>query len=197
MSLVVEIASLFACSGDSQYGGEAVSQREHALQCALLAEQNDASPALITASLLHDIGHLLHDLPADSPDKGIDDHHENSGYHFLRQRFNSDVSEPVRLHVAAKRYLCTVDENYESQLSEPSRISLRLQGGKMSAQELDAFRVNPHWPAAVELRYWDDMAKVAMLPTPSIEHFLNYVAAAAATEKPCLKSASGTIPLPH
>ncbi len=183
MSLVDEIAALFACSGDSQYGGEAVSQLEHALQCAMLAEQNQAPPALITASLLHDIGHLLHDLPADAPDRGIDDHHENSGYHFLCQRFDTDVSEPVRLHVAAKRYLCTVDDSYEDQLSEPSLVSLRLQGGKMSDDELDKFRANPHWESAVRLRYWDDLAKIANLPTPPIDHFLAYVATAAATEK--------------
>lgn len=184
MSIVDEIDSLFAESGNSQYGGEAVSQLEHALQCALLAEQNQAPPALITASLLHDIGHLLHDLPDDAPDQGVDDQHENSGYQFLRQRFGAEVSEPVRLHVAAKRYLCTVDDSYEDQLSEPSQVSLRLQGGKMSDQELDSFRANPHWESGVRLRYWDDLAKVANLPTPSINHFLAYVATAAATEKP-------------
>jgi phosphonate degradation associated HDIG domain protein len=186
MAIVDEIAALFSRSGDSQYGGEAVSQLEHALQCASLAEQNQASPALITASLLHDIGHLLHDLPADSPDRGIDDHHENSGYHFLRQRFDAEVSEPVRLHVAAKRYLCTVDNSYEDQLSEPSLVSLRLQGGKMSDDELDMFRANPHWEAAVRLRYWDDLAKVVDLPTPSIGHFLRYIATAAATTGKCV-----------
>lgn len=185
MVIVDEIAALFARSGDSQYGGEAVSQLEHALQCAALAEQHHASPALITASLLHDIGHLLHELPADAPDKGIDDHHENSGYHFLRQRFGADVSEPVRLHVAAKRYLCTVDNSYEDQLSEPSLVSLRLQGGKMSDHELDTFRANPHWEAAVRLRYWDDLAKVVNLTTPSIDHFLRYVATAAAAIEKC------------
>lgn len=179
MSIVDEIAALFARSGDSQYGGEAVSQREHALQCALLAEQHQAPPALISASLLHDIGHLLHDLPDDAPDQGIDDHHENSGFHFLRQRFDTDVSEPVRLHVDAKRYLCTVDDGYEELLSEPSLVSLRLQGGKMSDQELESFRANPHWESAVRLRYWDDRAKAAKLPTPPIDHFLRYVATAA------------------
>lgn len=183
MSIVDEIAALFTRSGDSQYGGEAVSQLEHALQCASLAEQNHAPPALITASLLHDIGHLLHGLPDDAPDQGIDDHHENSGFHFLRQRFDTDVSEPVRLHVAAKRYLCTVDDSYQEQLSEPSLVSLRLQGGKMNDQELDSFRAHPHWESAVRLRYWDDLAKVAKLPTPPIDHFLSYVAAAAAAEK--------------
>lgn len=179
MSIADEIAALFARSGDSQYGGEAVSQLEHALQSALLAEQDQAAPALISASLLHDIGHLLHDLPDDAPDQGIDDHHENSGFHFLRQRFDTDVSEPVRLHVDAKRYLCTVDDSYEKQLSEPSLVSLRLQGGKMSDQEVECFRANPHWESAVRLRYWDDRAKVAKLPTPPIDHFLRYVATAA------------------
>ena len=180
MSIVDEIASLFTSSGDSQYGGEAVSQLEHALQCAMLAEQDHAPPALIAASLLHDIGHLLHDLPSDAPDQGIDDHHENSGYHFLSRRFGAEVSEPVRLHVAAKRYLCAVDENYASQLSEPSLVSLRLQGGKMSDQEVESFRENPHWESAVRLRHWDDLAKVAKRTTPTIDHFLTFVAAAAA-----------------
>lgn len=175
-----EVLELFIRSGASQYGGEAVSQLEHALQCAFLAEQDQASPALIVAALLHDIGHLLHDLPDDAPDKGIDDHHEASGYHFLSKRFNAEVSEPVRLHVAAKRYLCTVDGDYEKQLSEPSLISFRLQGGRMSDQELHSFRDNPHWEAAVRLRHWDDLAKVAKLPTPPIEHFVRYFATVSA-----------------
>lgn len=180
MSVVDDVLSLFRRSGDSQYGGEAVSQLEHALQAALLAEQNQATPDLITAALLHDIGHLLHDLPDDSPDRGIDDHHEKSGYRYLCERFGSAVSEPVRLHVDAKRYLCTVDEGYINQLSEPSLVSYRLQGGVMSAEEIESFRKHPHWESAVRLRHWDDLAKVANLPTPSIEHFASYVSLAAA-----------------
>ncbi|MEZ5949973.1 MAG: HD domain-containing protein [Planctomycetaceae bacterium] len=128
MSRADQILELFAERGDSQYGHEAVTQREHALQCGFLAEQSGAPASLIVAALLHDIGHLLHELPDDAPDQGIDDKHENSGYAFLNRHFDPRVSEPVRLHVAAKRYLCTVDENYENQLSEPSRISLALQG---------------------------------------------------------------------
>jgi phosphonate degradation associated HDIG domain protein len=176
MPTVEDILGLFARSGNSQYGGEAVSQLEHALQSAMLAEQGQATPELITAALLHDIGHLLHDLPDDAPDNGIDDHHEKSGYHYLRQRFGSAVSEPVRLHVDAKRYLCTVDQEYISRLSEPSLISFRLQGGMMSTAEVEAFRQHPHWEAAVQLRRWDDLAKIADLPTPSIDHFADYIA---------------------
>lgn len=175
MSIREEIRGLFAKRGNSQYGKEAVTQLEHGLQCAALAEQNNAPPALIVASLLHDIGHLLHDLPDDAPDQGIDDHHETSGYNYLRKHFGLEVTEPVRQHVDAKRYLCTVDEGYMSQLSEPSIISLRLQGGKMSNEELEEFRSTPHWEASVALRRWDDMAKVVDLPTPTIEHFLDYI----------------------
>lgn len=179
MLIVNRIAALFERAGDSQYGGEAVSQRDHAVQAAWLAEQDGASPELITAALLHDIGHLLHDLPDDSPDQGIDDFHENSGYHFLKRWFADSVCEPVRLHVTAKRYLCSVDAGYEAQLSEPSRVSLRLQGGNLSAEELDAFHNNPHWQAAVRLRHWDDLAKVAGLATPELAHFLEFVAVVA------------------
>ena len=100
MSVSVQIGQLFAERGDSEYGGEAVTQREHALQCALLAEQSEASTSLIVASLLHDVGHLLHDLPDDAPDEGIDDAHENSGNNYLKKYFGQDVTEPVRLHVA-------------------------------------------------------------------------------------------------
>jgi phosphonate degradation associated HDIG domain protein len=180
MSVVDDVLSLFQRSGNSQYGGEAVSQLEHALQAATLAEQNQATPDLITAALLHDVGHLLHDLPDDSPDHGIDDHHETSGYRYLCKRFGSAVSEPVRLHVDAKRYLCTVDEGYINQLSEPSLVSFRLQGGEMSPEEVETFRDHPYWESAVRLRYWDDLAKVANLPTPPIEHFAIYVSQAAA-----------------
>lgn len=175
MSCADQILELFAKRGDSQYGHEAVTQREHALQCGFLAEQSGASASLIVAALLHDIGHLLHELPDDAPDQGIDDKHENSGYAFLNRHFDPRVSEPVRLHVAAKRYLCTVDENYENQLSEPSRISLALQGGTMSAEELENFRDQPYWEEAVRLRHWDDLAKVTDLPTPGIDHFRQYI----------------------
>ncbi len=167
-----QIAGCFAKKGDSEYGGENVTQLEHALQCAFLAEQSGAARELIVASLLHDIGHLLHDLPDDAPDQGIDDHHENSGYRFLEDNFSPAVAEPVRLHVAAKRYLCTVDAAYEGQLSEPSLVSLRLQGGKMSEEELAEFRKSPYWEDALSLRRFDDLAKVVDLKTPSLEHYL-------------------------
>jgi phosphonate degradation associated HDIG domain protein len=175
MPHVKEVLELFDRSGDSQYGGEAVTQLEHALQSALLAEQEGASASLITAALLHDIGHLLHDLPDDAPDQGIDDGHENSAFNYLRRLFPDAVTEPVRLHVAAKRYLCAVEPGYLEHLSGPSIVSLRLQGGPMSSDEVDDFRRNLHCEAAIRLRRWDDMAKDPHMKTPALAHFAQYV----------------------
>lgn len=175
MSEIDDILDLFARHGDSEYGGEAVTQLEHALQSAYLAEQEGASASLITAALLHDVGHLLHDLPNDAPDRGIDDHHENAAANFLRQRFPAAVTEPVRLHVAAKRYLSAIEPSYRERLSPPSIVSLALQGGPMSADEVTSFRQNPHHGQAVRLRRWDDTAKVPQLQTPPLSHFAIYI----------------------
>ncbi|RCS46278.1 HD domain-containing protein [Bremerella cremea] len=169
--VVADILRLFRDRGDSAYGYEAVSQLEHALQAATLAVEANASSELISAALLHDIGHLLHELPDDAPDQGIDDHHENSGFHFLKSHFGPATYEPVRLHVDAKRYLCAVKAEYHEQLSEPSQVSLRLQGGPMNPEEVSQFESNPFYQAAVELRYWDDTAKDPAMKTPPLEAF--------------------------
>jgi phosphonate degradation associated HDIG domain protein len=179
MPHVKEVLELFARSGGSQYGGEAVTQLEHALQCAMLAEQEGASASLITAALLHDVGHLLHDLPDDAPDQGIDDGHENSAFNYLRRLFPAAVTQPVRLHVAAKRYLSAVEPGYMELLSGPSIVSLRLQGGPMSSDEVEDFRRNPHCEAAIRLRRWDDTAKDPQMKTPTLAHFAQYVRQAA------------------
>ena len=177
---IATIVRLFAERGDSDYGGEAVSQREHALQAAHFARQAGASPALVTAALLHDVGHLLHDLPADAPERGVDDRHETLAGRWLARAFGPDVVEPVRLHVDAKRYLCTTEPEYLGQLSEPSLVSLRLQGGPMTADEAERFAALPHAAAAVALRRWDDAAKVPDLDVPGLEHYIDCIAAALA-----------------
>lgn len=177
---VDDVIDLLRRRGDSEYGGEAVTQIEHALQAAALAEAEAATPALIAAALLHDVGHLLHDLPDDAPDAGTDDHHETSAGNYLQQMFPESVCAPVRMHVAAKRFLCAVDEAYMGALSRPSQVSLELQGGPMTPDEVDAFRRNPFSDDAVRLRRWDDEAKVVGLATPSLDHFARYVRQAAA-----------------
>ena len=168
---VDDVIQLLRERGDSQYGGEPVSQLEHALQCAALAQQNGAAPSLVAAALLHDIGHLVHHLPDDAPDAGIDDVREDGGREFLGQIFPDEVTEPVALHVAAKRYLCGVDPEYCSQLSAASQCSLALQGGSMSPTEIRAFESRRYSKDAVQLRRWDDMAKVPQLNVPSLDHY--------------------------
>ncbi|HVX10301.1 MAG TPA: HD domain-containing protein [Pirellulales bacterium] len=174
-SVAEEIVGLFAARGDSQYGGEAVSQQEHALQAAMFAERENADGALIVAALLHDVGHLLHDLPDDAPEQGTDDRHEVLAAHWLAKRFGPEVVEPARLHVTAKRYLCAVDGSYQRELSAPSVLSLKLQGGPMTPEEVREFESQPHFEAAVRLRRWDDAAKIVGLATPDVRHFMRYV----------------------
>lgn len=169
--IVAEIIDLFRARGDSGYGHEAVTQLEHALQAATLALENNATSELIAAALLHDIGHLLHELPDDAPDQGIDDHHERVGFHFLKSHFGPATYEPVKMHVDAKRYMCLARPGYYETLSEPSQVSLRLQGGPMDAEEANQFESNPHYQAAVELRIWDDTAKDPEKKTPPLEAF--------------------------
>lgn len=175
-----EVLELFAQHGDSQYGGEAVSQQEHAIQAAQFAVQQHASSELIVAALLHDVGHLLHHLPADAPDHGIDDLHEMLGAEWLETRFGPAVVEPVRMHVAAKRYLCSIEPSYWERLSQPSQASLMLQGGVMSASECQAFERSPFAQAAVALRRFDDAAKVVGGCATTIADYLCHIEQAAA-----------------
>lgn len=175
-SLIVEkIITLFHDQGDSEYGGEPVTQGEHALQSAHLALAEKASSSLVIASLLHDIGHLLHALPDDAPEQGIDDLHEELGNRFLIKYFIPAVSEPVHLHVAAKRYLCAVEPSYFALLSEPSVLSLQLQGGPMSEEECQKFEANPFYKDAVQLRRYDDMAKIPNLTVQPIEFYAPFL----------------------
>ena len=123
-----QINLLLVEAGRHRYGGEPVSQLEHALQCAYLAQAEGAPDTLITASLLHDLGHLIHDLGDDPAAQGIDDKHEVRALHTLRRVFGDAVLEPIRLHVDAKRYLCAVDERYHDGLSAASKLSLTQIG---------------------------------------------------------------------
>jgi [1-hydroxy-2-(trimethylamino)ethyl]phosphonate dioxygenase len=174
--MVQKIVDLFNEKGHSLYGGEAVTQMEHALQAATFAKKNNASDALIAASLLHDIGHLLHALPDDAPDFGVDDLHEELAALFLEKYFIKEVVEPAKLHVQAKRYLCFVDAGYYNTLSEPSRQSLALQGGIMNAEEAAEFEKYENYKEAVLLRTWDDLAKDPTMQTDPIESFAPYIA---------------------
>ena len=168
-----DIEQLFASRGADQYSGEPVTQLEHALQCALLAESEDASDELVTAALLHDLGHLLHDLGATPTLQGVDDVHQYRALPFLRGLFGDAVIDPIKLHVDAKRYLCAVRPGYFAALSDDSKRSLALQGGIFSARQAEAFIGQNGAAQAVRLRVWDDQAKSAGLATPPLGHYLD------------------------
>jgi phosphonate degradation associated HDIG domain protein len=172
---VASIAALMERKGGRRYGLAAVSQLQHALQAALQAEQAGGDAALVTAALLHDIGHMVHGLGDNPAGDGVDDRHEELGRAYLAALFGPEVTEPVRLHVAAKRFLCATEPAYFGLLSPDSVLSLSLQGGPMSGDEAAAFRALPQAEAAVRLRRFDEAAKVQDLPTPPIAHFLPYV----------------------
>jgi phosphonate degradation associated HDIG domain protein len=177
MHQVEEILRLFQTRGRDAYLGEPVSQAEHALQSAHLAVLEGAPDALVVAALLHDVGHLLHSLGDDAADRGIDDRHEYAGASWLAKNFGPEVAEPARLHVDAKRYLCAVEPAYLEGLSPASKLSLTLQGGPMTPEEVTRFESNPHHREAVQLRRWDDRAKVSGLDVPGLEDYLGRLVA--------------------
>jgi phosphonate degradation associated HDIG domain protein len=172
-----ELLDIFVGRATRRYGLSEINQLQHALQAAALAEADDAPPATVLASLLHDVGHMIHGLGEDPAARGLDDVHEELGATWLASRFGPEVSEPVRLHVAAKRYLCTVESDYFGKLSPDSVRSLKLQGGLMSSDEVAAFRANPHHAEAVRLRRYDEAAKDPRARTPDFDHYLRHVAA--------------------
>lgn len=148
-----------------------VSMTEHALQTAHFAAAAGSAPPLVIAALLHDIGHLLEDVPADIADWKTDAGHERLGGHWLARRFAPEVSEPVRLHVPAKRYLLATDAQYFAKLSPASVTTLKLQGGPMSAEEVRHFATERFCEEAVMIRRWDDQGKVAGLRTAQLEDY--------------------------
>ena len=170
-----QIAELIELKAGGQYGLAEINQRQHALQSAWLAERQGCPDSLIAAALLHDIGHMVHDLGENAAEDGVDDKHEELGNAFLASMFGPEVTEPVRLHVAAKRYLCAVEPDYFAKLSRDSVVSLNLQGGPMSPEEVASFEAVPQYRDAVQLRRFDEQAKVKGLETPPASHFMPYV----------------------
>jgi phosphonate degradation associated HDIG domain protein len=174
--LVTMIGDIFEGKGHRLYVLSAINQQAHALQAAWLAEKAGCDAALITACLLHDIGHMVHDLGEDPAKDGVDDKHEELGQVWLTRWFGPEVTEPVRLHVAAKRFLCATEPDYFAKLSRDSVRSLELQGGPMREAECATYRANPYAEAATILRRFDEGAKVKNLATPPVTHFLPYIA---------------------
>ncbi len=162
MSAVEAIGELFAGPGAHAYLGEPVTIGAHMLQAGALAEAAGADRPLVAAALLHDIGHLREETEA---------RHGEGGARWLSQWFGEAVTEPVRLHVAAKRYLCAVEPGYLGLLSAESVRTLARQGGPMTAAEVSAFEALPHAMDAVAVRRWDDEAKDPAVTPPGFAHF--------------------------
>ena len=180
MSLSIpEIEQLLSSRATTWYGQEAVSQLDHALQCAQLAEAAGETESTVVAALLHDMGHIVGtnqpmDKRADEGDPALpakDDLHQYVALPFLRSLFPDAVLEPIKLHVDAKRYLCAVDAAYWDALSPASKHSLVLQGGAFDAAQVHAFEALPFCQEAVRLRRYDDLAKVPGAPTAGLAHF--------------------------
>lgn len=169
-SVVDEIAQAFAEHGGDHYG-EHVTQLEHALQCALLAQEEGAPDELIAAALLHDYGHFLEGRGDVAELEGRDARHEIYGARALRKWFGPEVTGPILLHVAAKRYLCATEPGFEAALSPASTFSLKLQGGRFTPAECRAFEQSPHAADALRLRRWDDTGKIVGRAVPGLETY--------------------------
>lgn len=169
------IANLFAQSGHDAYFGEPVTQLEHALQTAQLAEQAGSDTETVVAAFLHDIGHLL---PVDDMAGYMDGYgtvdHERLGADYLRELgFSEKVAQLIENHVNAKRYLVAKSQDYFARLSEASLRTLEFQGGPMTPDEAAAFEGHPYFNEILQLRGWDEQAKIPGLPTPDVAHYLN------------------------
>ena len=168
---VETILDIFRAEGERDYGGERLSQTAHALQCGWLAEKAGASSALITAALLHDIGHLVNPQDRVARQHGEDGFHEVVGCDYLARWFGPEVTQPIMWHVAAKRYLTAAEPDYFATLSQGSVRSLELQGGPFTSERAAQFIERPFAKDAVMVRRWDEGAKVPHLDTPPLEHF--------------------------
>lgn len=172
IEIIDRIREQFDRRGHLAYG-ESVDLREHMLQTAYIAERQGADAELVVAALLHDYGHLISGLAEDAADRGMDGHHEVLGADALEGCFPPRIIETIRLHVAAKRYLCGRRPEYFKRLSPASIDSLMLQGGAMSAAEIARFETNPWYKDAVAVRVFDDRGKAPDRPHPDLDHYLD------------------------
>jgi predicted HD phosphohydrolase len=165
------LTAIYDVRATGQYGLTLINQLAHAVQSGYHARAQGHPTSIVVAALLHDIGHMVHDLGDHPAALGIDDQHENIGADWLKRYFGPDVTEPIRLHVAAKRYLCTVEADYFEKLSDDSIESLSLQGGRMTENEVSAFLREPYWEGSVALRRIDELAKDPNGPMPQFGEF--------------------------
>ena len=170
-NIVAFLGNIFIRHGAISYLGEQVTTSEHMLQGALLAEEANAPDALIAGVLLHDIGHYIHEFSHAAFVQGIDDYHDKVGAALLAPFFPTMVTACIGCHVAAKRYLCATESDYCDRLSLASVHTLRLQGGPMSESETAKFANNPELEFLLQVRIWDEEAKVPGKKTRSFAYY--------------------------
>jgi len=170
-NIVAFLQDIFDRRGDEEYLGEPVTMAQHMLQGATIAKNNGENDLIIVAALLHDIGHFTSEFGMFSMDDTEDKHHEDAGARILEDFFPTLITDCVRYHVAAKRYLCATRPEYLKLLSEASVHSLMLQGGPMNETEIASFERNPNLNQIITVRYLDDAGKSAGMPTPSFSDF--------------------------
>ena len=170
-NIVDFIGSIFERCGSEEYLGEPVTMGQHMLQGATIAEQNSQPEEIIVGALLHDIGHFTSEFGTFSMNDTKDRFHEEAGAEVLERFFPSVITDCVRYHVAAKRYLCATKPSYFDRLSEASIHSLNLQGGPMSKEEVAEFQKNPNLDKIIQVRYLDEAGKHPDMETPDYWHF--------------------------
>ena len=170
-NIVAFLGDIFDRRGGEEYLGEPVTMAEHMLQGATLAERGGLDAEIIVGALLHDIGHFTSEFGTYHPSDTEDRHHEDAGAEVLSPFFPSVITDCVKYHVAAKRYLCATKPEYFARLSTASVHTLELQGGPMSADEVAAFESNPNLKKIIQVRYLDEAGKVADMETPDYWHF--------------------------
>ena len=174
-NLIAFLADIFHRLGSDSYLGEDVSMSEHMCQTAYNAEQAGESRETVVAAFLHDIGHFTGEFPENYIDLGIDNRHETMGAAILENFFRPEVTESVRWHVDAKRYLCAIEPDYPNSLSDASVKTLELQGGAFNRDEVSRFEENPHLDSVLRVRRYDDAGKVAGARTPDVDYYLSMV----------------------
>ena len=170
-NIVNHIEDIFKRRGAESYLGEDVTMAQHMLQAAQCAEQSGADVSLIVAALLHDIGHYKNEIPESVLAKGMNNFHEEAGANFLEDYFPTSVVEPIRQHVSAKRYLCSVKAHYFERLTPASIHTLNLQGGPMNKEEVKEFEKNQYLQECINLRFWDEEAKDPDRVCPSFSYY--------------------------
>lgn len=176
MSIIETLCDIYATKGLETFEGDRrVTQTSHGLQAAMIAEAEGASPEMVAAALLHDIGRIINPRDREITDSGGNARHEVVGQKYLEPWFGDAVTMPIRWHVAAKRYLVATDPAYAGRISPGSTRSMKGQGGVFSEAEAAVFLAQPFAEEGVLLRRWDDRAKLPDAETPPFEHFVGYL----------------------